>query len=122
MKKNQLLKISSKILCAILFGLSLNSCKSITITDEPACADIDEVSGFCVYTISEREYKMTGQEWVDFNRRAIKVSPESYGSIKAVLLKLCKKQKDCNYQETKDKLARLEQYIQTSSTTYFINE
>jgi hypothetical protein len=107
-----------KKLLKILLVLNLSSCASIKVPDVEVCANITSSKGYCVKTLSLTDREVSGQEWVDFNRRSLKMSPESYAEIKAVLLKLCKKSNECNYQETTEKIA----YLESMMNSKLVNE
>lgn len=107
--------MSLKNLSKVLLALSLSSCASIKVPNSKVCADLSNDRGYCVTTLTLEESIVDGQEWADFNKRALKMSPESYGEIKAVLLKLCKKSKDCDFNEAKTKVQYIEQLLNENS-------
>ncbi len=109
--------MNSKTLLKTLFVLSLSSCASIKVPDIEVCADISQSQGYCVKTLSASESVKEGSQWKEFNSRALKMSPESYGELKAVLLKLCKKSKDCNLEETEAKIMQIEQLINSNAVS-----
>ncbi|HEY9705667.1 MAG TPA: hypothetical protein V6C58_24725 [Allocoleopsis sp.] len=99
------------LICLLCFF----SCANIKIKDFSVCADLSNDRGYCVTTLTLEESIVDGQEWADFNKRALKMSPESYGEIKAVLLKLCKKSKDCDFNEAQTKVQYIEQLLNENS-------
>jgi len=61
--------------------------------------------------VSGEAYEVTGTEWVAFNKKALKMSPESYAKIKALILKLCKKSNQCNLDELQTQMANIESQL-----------
>lgn len=104
-------KLNLKNALTILLFLSLSACSNLQIPNEPICADISSTTGYCVKTVSGEAFEVTGNDWIVFNKKALKMSPESYGKIKALILKLCKKDKTCNIQQVEQHMNQVEQLL-----------
>ncbi len=87
----QRLLISSLVLIA--------SCA--TIPEVPICAEVSLSKGICTYTVSGKnitvddEHPLSGQTWFDLRSKALSVPADSWGEVKAWMVKMCKKNK-CN--------------------------
>jgi hypothetical protein len=92
----------------ILLFLSLSSCAKIEIPNVAVCADLDQGRGLCVETLTGNNYEVLGTEWKNYSKRALKMSPEAYGEIKALILKLCKKDQSCDFNQTQKVFDTLE--------------
>lgn len=104
-------KMSLKRTLVILSVLSLSACKSIEVPNITVCADLSKSQGYCVEAITGSDYTLDGSQWESFNKTALKLSPQDYGLIKATLLKLCKKQKDCDFQSTEETFNKIESQL-----------
>lgn len=100
-----------KNILKILLLLSLSACSNIQIPNEPVCADISQTSGYCVKMVSGESYEISGEQWLSFNKKALKISPDSYAQIKILILKLCKKSKDCNVNQLQEHLNKAEKAL-----------
>ena len=88
-----------KILLLIWLGL-LSSC-SLTVPDVPLCTEINPDRGYCVNTLSSKEFEITkekkykGKTWWEMRPRMIYMPVESWVEIKKFIIKVCKKSKKC---------------------------
>lgn len=88
-----------KLLLLISLGL-LSSC-SITPPDVPLCTQINPDKGYCVNTISSKEFEISkekpykGKTWWEIRPYMIYMPTESWVEIKAFIIKICKKSRKC---------------------------
>ena len=67
----------------------------------PVCVEISPVKGYCVHTISEKEFyvdhneKLNGKTWWEMRPAMVFVPPQSWAELKAYVIKVCKKFKEC---------------------------
>lgn len=93
----------------------LNSC-AVTPPDIFLCTEIHPNKGFCVRTISSKEFEITkdkkykGKSWWELRPTMIYMPSESWVDIKKFIIKICKKSKRCsgksvsNWQRTVKKI------------------
>ena len=86
-----------------LFGclavLLLEGCASVP--DVPVCSQINPSKGYCVYTISEKdfiwddEHKFEDKTFWEARPYFVYVPAKSWAEIKKFIIKTCKQHKDC---------------------------
>lgn len=80
--------------------LSLTSCAT-NIPDVPVITRISPTEGFYVYTVSDKEGVVSdenlldGKTFLDYVIEGVIVPADSYSKIKAFIIKMCKKYKEC---------------------------
>jgi len=80
----------------------LSSCA--TIPDTPICAEINPSKGYCVYTLSDKEFVIDddhlyeGKTFWEMRPLMVMLPPSSWAKIKAFILKICKQTQQCNQQ------------------------
>lgn len=101
------------MLLGILLSSAIISCASVP--DVPVCTAIDEALGFCIYTITNKEFYIDnidhlyeGKPWSQVELESLRVPASSWAEIKSYILIQCKKHKDC-----RDDLPRIEKKFQT---------
>lgn len=62
--------------------------------DVAVCVDLTD-KGFCTYTISDKEFYVTGNEWEQMKIKSLVLPSESWQEIKKYLLEQCKKSSKC---------------------------
>lgn len=88
-------KLLSRILCALF----LSGCAT-TPPDVPVCLETGMSSGFCTYTISDKDVivdeksKLEGKTWWEMRPYMIQVPPSSWEKIKKYIIVTCKKYPD----------------------------
>lgn len=93
--------------------LSLVSCAT-NIPDVPVITRISPTEGFYVYTVSDKEgivsddKLLNGKTFLDYVIEGVIVPAESYAKIKAFIIKMCKKHKECgvSWERKLDKLEK----------------
>ena len=91
----------SKMLFASLFVLLISSCGT-TPPDTPFCTEINPSTGFCVNTISSKEFIVDdenlfeGKTWWEIRPFMILMPIESWTKIKAFIIKICKRSNKCS--------------------------
>lgn len=95
-----------KTICVTLSVL-ISSC-AVNPPDIFVCADLDQSTGYCAKTISDEQKEVTGEEWQDFKSTSLKMSASDWSQLKAYILKMCEKNKQCKQQDLTQRLTQLE--------------
>ncbi len=110
-----MLKKTLKPLLLILLNCLMFSCAT-TPPDVPLCTQLSPTRGYCVYTISSKEYEinetqlMDGKTWWEIKPMMIFMPSQSWVEIKKFIIKICEKSKKCktdnveNWQSTVSKI------------------
>lgn len=97
MQKNNL-----KLLCAILFALSLSGCGGrIKISDTEWCGDMGDYGASCFHTLSNGTRDIEKQAWDQERFGKVCTSAATLAEWKAALLKLCNDTGRCDYETKK---------------------
>lgn len=94
-----MLKKSLSTALVSLFALALSGCASVP--NGPVCVSLTPVRGYCIETLSEKEYPvddvnlLDGKTWRELEMVSLRVPPGYWAQIKAYLLKQCRKNKNC---------------------------
>jgi hypothetical protein len=89
------------MLFVILSSSLINGC-AIAPPDVPLCAEISPSKGYCIFTMSNREYviddenTLDGKTWWDLRPTMIYMPSDSWAEVKSFIIKICKKTKQCN--------------------------
>lgn len=75
--------------------------------DVPICVEIEIQKGFCVYTMSNKEYTVEGLDWLRLKVDSLIVPADSWAKIKDYFQRMCVKSGKCNGTEMTEKLNRL---------------
>jgi len=94
-----------KIKLVFLLSFTLLSCVSAP-PDVPICVTVDSNSGFCVHTISDKEYDVVGNEWELMKNESLVLPAESWLKLKQYILEMCFEFKNCP--EIEKKIEKLE--------------
>ena len=103
-----------KLCLLILLGI-LSSCASLP--DVPACVELDINRGYCINTISDREFLVSdknnplGEEWFDARPKMVMLPASSWASIKGYILKQCKRHNDCNLKSAEKKVGAIDKRL-----------
>lgn len=90
-----------KILLGIWSSLLISSC-AVTPPDVPLCTEISPSRGYCVNTISSKEFevnetkKLNGKSWWEHRPLMIYTPVGSWVEIKKFIIKICKKSNMCD--------------------------
>ena len=90
-----------RILLGILLSLQISGC-AIAPPDVPLCTELSPTKGFCVNTISSKEYEITdtkkldGKTWWEIRPFMINMPISSWVEIKKFIIKICKKSNKCS--------------------------
>ena len=96
----------------LLVSLSLFASSCATPPDVPLCLETGPESGWCMTTISEKEFTidedhlLNKKQWWEVKAGSLLIPAESWGQIKAYLLKMCKKTNKCGDLSRWDKKAK----------------
>ncbi len=85
-----------------LIFLILCSCK-LDPPDVKACVSLSSEKGFCTYTISDKEEKISGKPWEALKSKSLVVPAESWSEIKKFILKVCEKTEECSVSSAQEK-------------------
>lgn len=75
------------------------SCASVP--DVPVCYEVNMATGFCTYTISDKDFYITdeikydGKTWFDMRPELVMLPASSYAELKSYIIKSCKNNKAC---------------------------
>jgi len=83
----------------ILSLLILTSCGSVKIKDSEWCGDLGEYGATCSTMLSERVRELDKVSWDEERFGMICGKAEAFGDLKKAILKLCYKNKKCDYEK-----------------------
>lgn len=89
----------------ILSLLALCSCTT-TPPDVPVCVEITPMRGYCINTITAKEFivdddnKLDGQTWWEARPVMLMFPPTSWAKLKAYIIEQCKRTKTCDKEIT----------------------
>lgn len=87
---------------ALLLALILSGCASAP--DVPVCVEINPARGYCVHTLSDKEYYvddtnlLEGKTWWQHRPTMVQVPVTSWEKIKSFVIKSCRQSKACQKQ------------------------
>lgn len=82
-----------KSLWLLIVTFSVSSCASIP--DFEACGNLTRGRGFCTTVLSHKERIVPKDEWTKLKLKSVVVPAKDYGSLKAYVIKQCKRNKQC---------------------------
>lgn len=98
-----MLKKFSLIPRGLLFGLVLSAC-AVKSPNVPVCFELSMERGYCIKTISNEEFevnetkKLEGKTWFEARTSMLLLPASSWVEIKAFIIKICEKTKQCDMQ------------------------
>lgn len=92
------------MLSVISLSLLISGC-AVTPPDVPLCTEISPNRGFCVNTISSKEFEINDTQlyneksWWDLRPLMIYMPSDSWKEIKSFIIKVCKMSKKCKHKQ-----------------------
>ncbi len=84
----------------LIFGcVILSSCGMVRIGNHEVCGDKGPLGATCFRLVSDDSRKLSHAEWEQERFGQLCMKAEAYANLKAALLKLCGRTKNCTFEE-----------------------
>lgn len=104
-----LIQNQKKILKTLFLSSAISLASCVKPPDVKVCVElVKDKKGFCAYTISDKEETIEGQPWKDIKVKSLIVPAQSWAEIKAFILKVCEKTKECELVSTQKKINKMD--------------